>query len=206
MFSKYELLYLINILDYYEPGLVRIIEYYINTYTVKTNKELKQIVSFYYNNRNKEYSKKYGNISYWDVSNITIMNGLFIDYKMGNDMNNDISRWDVSNVIDMSFMFWCLDNFNQPLNNWNTSKVTNMSAMFNCASSFNHPLNNWDVTNVTAMIFMFSKAESFNQPLDSWNVSCVTRMEKIFFNIKDFNLNQPETIKHFKKYTEQLIT
>ena len=44
MFSKYELLYLIKILDYYEPGLVRIIKYYINTYTFIKSQELHDVI------------------------------------------------------------------------------------------------------------------------------------------------------------------
>ena len=35
MFHKYELLFLLKILDHYEVGLVRIIKYYIKTYTFK---------------------------------------------------------------------------------------------------------------------------------------------------------------------------
>jgi len=41
----------------------------------------------------------------------------------------DISHWDVSNVTDMGDMF-AHSSFNQPLNNWNVSNVKNMGAMF----------------------------------------------------------------------------
>ena len=33
----------------------------------------------------------------------------------------DISNWDVSNVTNMRGMFWLYGSFNQPLNNWNVS-------------------------------------------------------------------------------------
>ena len=47
----------------------------------------------------------------------------------------DISQWDVSNVTDMWSMFNDARAFNQPLNNWNVSNVTNMRWMFEDARS-----------------------------------------------------------------------
>ena len=46
------------------------------------------------------------------------------------DKYGEISNWDVSNVTDMEGMFGCANSFNQPLNNWNVSNVTNMEQMF----------------------------------------------------------------------------
>ena len=82
----------------------------------------------------------------------------------------DISHWDVSNVTDMSSLFENAGtkrttSFNQPLNNWNVSNVTNMESMFSSARSFNQPLNNWNVSNVWRKERMFRDATSFNQPL-----------------------------------------
>ena len=42
---------------------------------------------------------EYGNISNWDVSNVTDMSFLFFN---NNSFNEDISNWDVSNVTNMS--------------------------------------------------------------------------------------------------------
>ena len=42
-----------------------------------------------------------GNISNWDVSNVTNMERMF----SGSSFNQDISSWDVSNVTNMSEMF-----------------------------------------------------------------------------------------------------
>ena len=77
----------------------------------------------------------------------------------------EISNWDVSNVTNMKYMFSSETSFNQPLNNWNVSKVTEMKNMFNGARSFNQPLNNWDVSKVTNMRYMFYKATSFDHAL-----------------------------------------
>ena len=60
----------------------------------------------------------------------------------------DISNWDMSNVTNMSFMFWHAQSFNQPLNKWNVSNVTNMAGMFKDATSFNQPLDKWNVSMV----------------------------------------------------------
>ena len=62
------------------------------------------------------------------------------------DKYGEISNWDVSNVTDMEGMFGCANSFNQPLNNWNVSNVTNMEQMFQNARSFNQPLNKWNVS------------------------------------------------------------
>ena len=87
-----------------------------------TNKTLRRAVKDYLagGDRKKRIVEKYGEISNWDTSRVTYMNGLFHDAR----------------------------SFNQPLNNWDVSKVTNMRYMFDGASSFNQPLNNWNVSSV----------------------------------------------------------
>ena len=48
------------------------------------------------------YSSKFnGDISDWDVSNVTNMYAMFVYSKF----NGDISDWDVSNVTDMRYIF-----------------------------------------------------------------------------------------------------
>ena len=99
----------------------------------------------------------------------------------------EISTWDVSNVTNMAWMFAEATSFNQPLNNWNVSKVTTMAMMFGEATSFNQPLDKWNVSNVTHMRAMFGGATSFNQPLNNWNVSKVREMNCMFWNADSFN-------------------
>ena len=76
-----------------------------------------------------------GDISSWDVSNVTRMYGAF--HK--SSFNGDISSWDVSNVTAMSFMFYA-SSFNQPIGNWDVSNVTFMNSMFN-NSPFNQEIS-----------------------------------------------------------------
>ena len=90
-------------------------------YFPKTKKELKDIIV--------KRIKAEGNevdLNDIDVSEITDMSDLF----GGTDFNGDISGWDVSNVTNMNTMFaWCED-FNQDISNWDVSNVKNMNSIF----------------------------------------------------------------------------
>ena len=54
----------------------------------------------------------YGNISDWDVSQVTDMTELFKDKT---NFSDDISNWDVSNVTSMNSMFAYAQSFNQDI-------------------------------------------------------------------------------------------
>ncbi len=124
-----------------------------------------------------------GNITNWDVSNVTSMRLMFFN----TSVNQPIGKWDVSNVKDMSWMF-SESYFNQPIGDWNVTNVTNMFGMFERAWGFNQPIGDWDVSNVTNMRKMFDEAENFNQPIGNWDVSSVTNMDFMFLNSP---FNQP---------------
>ena len=126
----------------------------------------------------------YGNISDWDVSQVTDMSQLFYHNP---DFNYDIRNWDVSNVTDMRQMFYEASSFNQPIGNWDVSSVTDMGYMFYYATSLNQDISNWDVGNVTDMVNMFNTASSFNQPIGDWNVSGVANMYAMFYYTSSFN-------------------
>jgi len=103
-----------------------------------------------------------GDISNWNVSNVTNMSRVFSYSKF----NGDISNWDVSNVREMSAMF--RDSvFNGDISNWSVSNVTNMHSMFS-KSVFNGDISNWDVSNVTNMSYMFNNS-IFNGDISNWN-------------------------------------
>ena len=123
--------------------------------------------------------QNYGNISEWDVSGVTNMNGLFKNMK---SFNEDISNWNVSKVTDMSDMFYGCNNFNIDISSWNVNKVTNMKSMFFFCSSFNQNLNSWNTSNVTNMNTMFTGCESFVQSLNLWDITNVTNKNYMFYN------------------------
>ena len=128
----------------------------------------------------------YGDISTWDVSNITDMSQLFQNKR---NFNEDISSWDVSNVNNMYAMFDNASLFNQDIGSWDVSNVTNMSAMFYGAFNFNRPVGSWDVSNVISMMRMFEFASSFNQNIGNWDTSNVNDMSYMFDNARSFNQN-----------------
>ena len=133
---------------------------------------------------NIDISKFDGNISSWDVSNVTNMHGMFSSCKF----NGDISKWNVSKVTDMSEMFkgvsdpFCPDKnpFNGDISLWDVSNVTNMSEMF-YDSQFNGDISNWDVSNVTNMSEMFYDSQ-FNGDISKWDVSNVSDMTGLFYD------------------------
>ena len=92
-----ELYTFMMLLMQYEPGLVRKIMSHMNTYTFKTKEELQVAVNEWCQDKEAAL-KKYGDILWWDVSQITDMSGLFKDKQ---DFNDNIWHWDVSNVINM---------------------------------------------------------------------------------------------------------
>ena len=143
--------------------------------------DVSQFTSMYRAFRNNSSFNQ--DISAWDVSNVTNMNGMFqsatsltsvsfSDTSSVTDMSfmfasttnlTSVSLSDTSNVTDMSYMFYFADAFNGDLSSWNTSKVTNMKAMFQVAESFNQDISSWNTSNVTDMSGLFSRATAFNQ-------------------------------------------
>ena len=117
------------------------------------------------------------------TTKIVDMSGLF--YRV-DDFNQNISSWDVSNVTNMAAMFRAAYSFNQDIGNWDVSSVTNMTAMF-LYSYFNQDIGSWDLSNVTNMNQMFASAYRFNQDIGSWDVSSITYMSQMFSDASDFN-------------------
>jgi surface protein len=148
-----------------------------------TDQTLKGAVEEYIRNK-RSAIRKYGDISGWDVSNVTNMSRMFHEaYKF----NGDLSKWNVSNVTNMRYMFGWASSFNGDLSKWNVSNVTNMEGMFLGTFSFNGDISGWDVSNVTNMEDMFWSAKSFNGDLSKWNVSNVRYMDRMFREARSFN-------------------
>ena len=99
--------------------------------------------------------------------------------------NQDISSWDTSNATVMEGVFERAARFNQPLNTWNVSNVRDMFRMFEGAKSFNQPLDRWDVSNAKDMAYMFCKATSFRQPITAWRL-CGQSTKGMFLRLPDY--------------------
>ena len=120
-----------------------------------------------------------GDISNWNISNVTNMCGMFFRCKI---FNQDISSWHVSNVKNMSYMFYECESFNQDISKWDVHNVTSMSTMFYKCESFNKDIFKWDVHNVTNMKYMFYECKKFNQDISKWDVSKVKNKDNMFDN------------------------
>ena len=72
------------------------------------------------------------------TTKVTSMDSLFAS---NHTFNQDISSWDVSKVTDMEGMF-AYTNFNQDISRWDVSKVTNMNGMF-AYTNFNQDISRW---------------------------------------------------------------
>ncbi|MCL6266691.1 BspA family leucine-rich repeat surface protein [Flagellimonas myxillae] len=114
-----------------------------------------------------------GDLSGWDVSNITNMSQMF---EGATEFNGNIGNWHVNNVTNMEHMFLGAESFNQNLENWVVSKVENMDSMFAQAHKFNGNVTNWNVQSVEDFSAMFLGAFAFNQNLGGWNIKSATAM------------------------------
>ena len=148
-------------------------------YFPETKKELKNLLKQLIEERGNE-----GNFNDIDTSKITDMSSLFITMDIVNmeEFNGDISGWNVSNVTNMEGMFCGCKSFNQDISNWDVSKVTNMAYMFQDCYKFNQNISEWDVSSVTNMYSMFRDSKSFNQDISNWNVSKAKYKNNMFSN------------------------
>ena len=109
-------------------------------------------------------------LSRWDVSNVTYMNGIFsFCYKFE---GKGVENWDVSAVNSMYAMFYNCKNFNADLSQWNVSNVTDMKSTFDGCSRFTgEGLEYWDVSKVKDMHRMFADCDDFDCDLSNWDLT-----------------------------------
>lgn len=176
-------------------------------YKFKDDKEFKTVVNLWCNPAYRDIViEKYGNLSFWDTSNVTDMKDLFSNLSPSfNFKNFDISTWNVSNVKNMNRMFQGFTYFDCDLNKWDVSNVENMGYMFKGCSNFNKPLN-WNTKNVKNMEYMFFKCSRFNSPINM-DLSQVRNLngflkECYFFNqpLEHLNIMNCKTMKEALYY------
>ena len=129
----------------------------------------------------KKEVKENGNhcsLNHIDVSKITDMSSLFDDSELYY-FKGDISSWDVSNVTSMKLMFFDCD-FNGDLSDWDVSNVENMSGMFSNSKFNNKSICDWDISNVKFMSVMFASNKKFNQDISHWKINPDCKTAEMF--------------------------
>jgi len=123
------------------------------------------------------------NVTGWDLSSLTDMNGLFNACRRLQTL--DLSNWDVSGVTNMRMLFYnCSALTSVNTSGWDVSHVTSMENAFgNCTSLVTLDLSAWDVSGATRLNSMFaycSRLTSLN--ISTWDVSGVQSMNSMFQN------------------------
>ncbi len=130
-------------------------------YHPKTNEELIQTVYRLINKRGEK-----ADLNDIDTSEITDMSAVFSDNDVNKSFDGDISEWDVSNVTNMKEMFLHskFTGENGDISNWDVRNVEDMFQMF-AYSYFNGDISKWDVSNVEEnMGWMFYKSPLEKNP------------------------------------------
>lgn len=156
-------------------------------FTPKDRSELFRAGQLWHDEK-EEALAKYGPIKKWVISKVTELQHIFRgNREFGKSPDDDISHWDTSHVTTMEGLFQHCEHFNMDIGHWDTSKVTNMDEMFQWARFFEHDLSKWDTSKVTIMADMFYHAEAFNHPIGKWDVSKVTDMKRMFMGAYEFD-------------------
>ena len=143
-----------------------------------------------------------GDLSEWNVSNVTNMSFLFDTCSLISDLGN-LNSWNTSNVTDMSQMFCNMDSLVNlgDLSHWNVGKVKSIRSMFifdgHLTSIGN--LDNWDVSNMSDLSCAFQSTSSLSSlgDLSRWDTSHFSNINYTFgfmpslktLNISNWNLS-----------------
>ena len=87
-------------------------------------------------------------LSTCNMSGVTNLQQVF-DNKNG--YTGDISEWDVSNVTNFSYLFRSSD-FAGDISKWDLSSATTIDGIFSSNTSFLSDISDWNVSNVTSFI------------------------------------------------------
>lgn len=121
-------------------------------------------------------------LSGWDVSNVTTMEGMF-NYSSVTPVG--MTNWNTKNLTNTSFMFSTYSpQVEIDLSNWNTTKLSNTSFMFNMANITKLDLTNWNTTALTNTANMFKWCSYLTRIFvgDGWTVANVTESTNMFID------------------------
>ena len=127
-------------------------------------------------------------VSEWDVSNVTNMEGIFNNC---NVFDCDFSKWNTSNVENLNFAFHKCYNFKgNGLDNWNISNVKKMDFIFyECKNFTGKTIENWNTLNIEHAWYAFAYCNNFNANLYKWKINNCEFIGGMFFNCIKFEGN-----------------
>jgi len=153
----------------------------------------------------------YGDISTWDVSEVTSLDDAFASWDCRRDNYDacygpdgwydgcytftsikfgDISSWNVSKVTSFRNTFSGQANFTTDvadISGWDTSSGLDFHAMFESAYNFDGDLSGWNVSSATSLSAMFRQASSFNADISGWDASSGLDFYAMFQHASSFN-------------------
>lgn len=150
-----------------------------------------------------------GDLSEWNVSNVTNMSFLFDTCSLISDLGN-LNSWNTSNVTDMSQMFCNMDSLVNlgDLSHWNVGKVKSIRSMFifdgHLTSIGN--LDNWDVSNMSDLSCAFQSTSSLSSlgDLSRWDTSHFSNINYTFGfmpSLKTLNISNWDLSSVSNQYT-----
>tara|TARA_R110002020_G_scaffold150_5_gene769 strand:- start:617 stop:1465 length:849 start_codon:yes stop_codon:yes gene_type:complete len=102
--------------------------------------------------------------------------------------NGDISSWDVSEVTNFQACFFNCSVFNQDLGSWDVSNATSVKQMFQGATVFNQDIGSWDVSSCTNFAnFLLSatnltfSSSNLDAIYNGWSTRTLSASESISF-------------------------
>jgi hypothetical protein len=133
--------------------------------------------------------RKWGNISEWNTTGVTNVDGLFEGFGYRYDIRLvDLSQWDTSNTVSMSETFRRSSGNPKGVAAWDVGSVINFRGMFQ-ESGIDADLSGWNTESAEDFSFMFAHAENFNSDLSKWSTGNVKNFSKMFQSALSLNTN-----------------
>jgi hypothetical protein len=133
--------------------------------------------------------RKWGNISEWNTTGVTNVDGLFDDFGYRYDIRLvELSQWDTSNIVSMSETFRRSRGNPKGVAAWDVGSVINFRDMFQ-ESEIDADLSGWNTTLAEDFSLIFAYAENLNSDLSKWSTGNVKQFERMFESALSFNTN-----------------
>ena len=150
--------------------------------------DLSSNANMYYMIQNN-YELEYIDVSNWNCSNVTDMEGVFFNCKKLKTVEG-LENWDTSSATTMYCLFSkCAALADADVSNFKTGNVEDMTNLFyGCHSLPEANVANWDTGKVKNFSSMFSCASDNSGSMlftelavENWNVSSAVKMDRMFY-------------------------